>query len=157
TGRPPFPGGTPVEKVARHLSEDVPALDADRLGLPAGPGRGGGPPTAPGPPKRHPTARRGPPAPRPLALPAGQPPEAGSAAVAPEPAVARDVAPSQGPMVAPNLPSGPFDQGPVPWRWAAALALFFFFGVVASAGGGLLPHPDRQGGAGHRGRQGCGG
>jgi WD40 repeat protein len=36
TGRPPFPGGTAIEKVARHLTEDVPALDAARLGLPAG-------------------------------------------------------------------------------------------------------------------------
>src|SRR5262245_55868504 len=36
TGQPPFPGGTPIEKVARHLTEGVPALDAARLGLPAG-------------------------------------------------------------------------------------------------------------------------
>src|SRR5262249_31485229 len=36
TGRPPFPGGTGVEKVARHLTEDVPALAAARPDLPAG-------------------------------------------------------------------------------------------------------------------------
>jgi WD40 repeat protein len=36
TGRPPFSGGTAIEKVARHLTERVPALDAARLDLPAG-------------------------------------------------------------------------------------------------------------------------
>src|SRR5262245_49283675 len=80
TGRPPFPGGTAVEKVARHLTDRVPSLDAARLGLPVGLAEVVARMTAQDPEQRYQTAGEAAAALAPFASPGNPPREAARAA-----------------------------------------------------------------------------
>jgi WD40 repeat protein/tRNA A-37 threonylcarbamoyl transferase component Bud32 len=133
TGRPPFPGGTAIEKVARHLTEPVPALDADGLGLPAGLAEVVARMTARDPGQRYQTAGEAAAALAPFASPGARPPAVVRAAppLAPT-AVEREAAPRSDATVLAPPPRGPRGRGRVPWGWVAAFALFF--GLVAVPG-----------------------
>src|SRR5262245_31318255 len=131
TGRPPFPGGTAIEKVARHLTECVPALDSAALGLPDGLAEVVARMTARDPEQRYQTAGEAAAALAPFASPGAAPREAVRAAVAPlsPTAVEREAAPRPDATVVAPSPRG---RNRVPWGWVAALAMFF--GLVALAG-----------------------
>jgi hypothetical protein len=134
TGRPPFPGGTPVEKVARHLTQDVPALDAGRPGLPAGLAGVVARMTARDPERRYQTAGEAAAALAPFAAPQTTPREAVRAAAPLAPtAVEREAAPRPDATVVSPLPRGPRGRGRVPRSWVAACA--GVLGFVALAAG----------------------
>src|SRR5262245_46385174 len=134
TGRPPFPGGTPVEKVARHLTERVPSLDAARLGLPNGLAEVVARMTARDPGQRYQTAGEAAAALARFALPGSTPREAVRAAAPLAPtALEREAAPRPDATVVAPAPRGPRGRSRVPWGWVAAFA--GFLGFVALAAG----------------------
>jgi formylglycine-generating enzyme required for sulfatase activity len=134
TGRPPFPGGTPVEKVARHLTVPVPALDAARLGLPAGLAEVVARMTARALEQRYQTAGEAAAALAPFAVAGSTPREAARAAAVPLAPTApeREAAPRPDATVVEALPRGSRGRGRGPWGRVAVLAMFF--GFVALAG-----------------------
>jgi WD40 repeat protein len=133
TGRPPFPGGTGIEKVARHLTEQVPAQDTAALGLPAGLAEVVARMTARAPEQRYQTAGEAAAALAPFASPGSTPREAVRAA-APVAATAfeREAAPRPDATVVAPPPRGPRGRSRVRWGWMAAFAMFF--GLVAVPG-----------------------
>lgn len=127
TGRPPFPGGTPIEKVARHLTEDVPALDAAALGLPAGLAEVVARMTARDPGQRYQTAGEAAAALAPFVSPGGRPSGQGAT-----PAVERGKVPRPDATVQAPPSRGPRDPARVPWGWVGAAAAFFGLGALAA-------------------------
>jgi WD40 repeat protein len=129
TGRAPFPGGTAVEKVARHLTEDVPPPDA--AGLPAGLAGVVARMTARDPEKRFQTAGEAAAALAPFAPPreaaeSHRPPLAATPA-------AEGVATGQRTTPPPAAPRSIRGRGRVRWAWAALVAFVGFAGLAGAA------------------------